>query len=58
VQTQVPEKMLQTALGHASLAATDRFLRGPDRNVEALREVFAKLSEKDEIMPAKARGTR
>ena len=40
VQNQVPEKMLQIALGHASLATTDRYLRGLDTNVEALREAF------------------
>jgi integrase/recombinase XerD len=41
VQSQVPEKMLQVALGHSSLSTTDRYLRGLDGNVEALRGAFA-----------------
>jgi integrase len=43
VQSQVPEKMLQIALGHSSLATTDRYLRGLDGNVEALREALVPL---------------
>lgn len=40
VQSRVPEKMLQAALGHASLATTDRYLQGLNGDVEALREAL------------------
>ena len=44
VQSQVPEKMLQMALGHSALSTTDRYLRGLDGNVEALREALGGMA--------------
>lgn len=45
IQRQVPEKMLQMALGHGALSTTDRYLKGLDGNVEALREALATMHE-------------
>jgi integrase len=41
VQSKVPEKMLQMALGHQALSTTDRYLKGLDGNVKALREALS-----------------
>ncbi len=43
VRSQVPEAIIQRALGHSNLATTDRYLRGLDGNLEAQREGFAKF---------------
>ena len=40
VHSKVPEKMLQMALGHGSLSTTDRYLKGLDGDVEALRDAL------------------